>query len=244
MKAVKIIHEDSHVLVLNKPAGIMTHGDGRSAEPTLADWVLRRYPKMAAVGEPWEFQGKAIPRPGIVHRLDRDTSGVMILAKNQKTFLFLKEQFQSRDAKKTYVALVHGSVKEDEGTIDRPLGRSKSDFRQFSAHATARGELREAVTDYKVINRFSDKGKHYTLIEAYPRTGRTHQIRAHLKFISHPVVCDTLYAGKLGCGLGLSRLALHARELELKITPKKMMKFKAPLPADLKAVVRKYVRLA
>lgn len=244
MKSISIIYEDSRLLVLNKPAGIMTHGDGRSDEPTLADWVLKRYPKMESVGEPWQFQGKSVPRPGIVHRLDRDTSGVMILAKDQKTFDFLKKQFQGRDAKKTYIAFVHGSVKEDEGTIDRPLGRSKSDFRQFSAHATARGELREAVTDYKVIRRFKDKGKDYSYVEAYPRTGRTHQIRAHFKFISHPVVCDALYAGKRGCGLGLSRLALHARELELKIAPKKTMKFKAPLPADLKSVIGKYARLA
>ena len=174
-----------------------------------------------------------IYRPGIVHRLDKDTSGVIVVAKNQKTFLYLKEQFKGREVKKIYRAIVYGKVKSDRGTIDRPLGRSPKDFRQWSAHFTARGEKREAVTEYKVLKRFKTKEGEFSYLEIYPRTGRTHQIRAHLKFINHPVVCDKLYSGKRHCALKLKRPALHALSISFKLPGGKNITCKAELPKDI-----------
>lgn len=226
---IKILYEDTDVLALNKPAGIAVHADGKSAVPTLADWLLEKYPSIREVGEPWTSpNGVVIYRPGIVHRLDRDTSGVLVVAKNPESFASLKKQFQERLAKKTYRAFVYGIVKNDMGTIDKPIGRSTSDFRKWSAEFGARGELREAVTEYKVLER----GKDATYIEVYPKTGRTHQIRVHLKSIGHSVVCDALYAPKQKCILGFSRTALHAFSLEVVSPSSKPLRFEAPLPED------------
>ncbi len=131
----------------------------------------------------------------------------MIQYKN--SFEFLKAQFQDRETKKTYNAFVYGIVKNDFGTINLPIGRSKNDFRQYTHPPKARGEMREAVTYYEVVKR----GKQHTFIKAMPKTGRTHQIRVHMKAIHHPVVCDRVYALSKPCELGFERLALHAREL-------------------------------
>ena len=135
-----IIFEDDNILVIDKPAGLMVHSDGRTKEETLSDWVLKKYPELKDVGEPWED----IPRPGIVHRLDKDTSGVMVLAKTQETFEELKGQFQERKIKKTYRAFAYDPFKEENGEIDRPIGKSKSDFRKWSAQPGSRGVQREA----------------------------------------------------------------------------------------------------
>ena len=231
----KILYEEESVLVINKPAGLMVHGDGRSKEKTLADWLLEKYPEMKDTGEPWEHPetGVVIPRPGIVHRLDKETSGVMVVAKNQETFLYLKKQFQERKIKKGYKAIVWGWVKEDEGIIDKPIGRSKKDFRMWSAQRGARGIMREAVTQFKVLNRFEQKEEKFSYIEVYPKTGRTHQIRVHLKYLNHPVVCDTLYAAKRACPLlGFSRLALHAFSIEFSLSDGSIKKIEAPLSDD------------
>ncbi|MEK7662262.1 MAG: RluA family pseudouridine synthase [Patescibacteria group bacterium] len=218
MKSIPAIYEDEHVLVLNKPAGILVHSDGRSAGgETLSDKILKEYPELKEVGEQMTINGKTIYRPGIVHRLDKDTSGVIVVAKDQETFLFLKKQFQGREIEKVYRAIVYGRVKEDKGVIDKPIGRSPADFRQWSAHATARGKIREAVTEYKVLERFNYGQDYFTYLELYPKTGRTHQIRVHLKFINHPVLCDPLYAGKRGDALGMNRLALHAFKISFSL---------------------------
>jgi 23S rRNA pseudouridine1911/1915/1917 synthase len=226
---IKILYEDKDLLALNKPAGLTVHADGKSAAPTLSDWLVEKYPNIREVGEPWTApNGEQIFRPGIVHRLDRDTSGVLVVAKTQQSFTHLKKQFQERLAKKTYRAFVYGIVKNDAGIIDKPIGRSTSDFRKWSAEFGARGELREAVTEYKVLER----GKEATYIEVYPKTGRTHQIRVHLKSIGHSVVCDTLYAPKQKCILGFSRTALHAFSLQILSPTGKPLHFEAPLPPD------------
>lgn len=233
---IKILYEDKDLLAINKPAGLTIHGDGKTrstssgqAVPTLSDWLLEKYPHIREVGEPWTApNGEVIYRPGIVHRLDRDTSGVLVVAKTQESFAHLKKQFQERLAKKTYRAFVYGIVKNDTGIIDKPIGRSTSDFRKWSAEFGARGELREAQTEYKVLER----GKEATYVEAYPKTGRTHQIRVHLKSIGHSVVCDTLYAPKQTCILGFSRTALHAFSLEIFSLSGKPLHFEAPLPGD------------
>ncbi len=258
---IKILYEDKDILAIEKPSGISVHGDGRSKEKTITDWILKNYPKMKNVGEP---MGEIL-RPGIVHRLDRDTSGVLLLAKNQKSYEFLKSLFQNREMKKVYVALVDGWVKFDRGVINKPIGRSPKDFRRYLAGRGVRGEIREAITQYKVLKRFNasacenfsscalprvrggtlgDKNFHkpslrkFTFIEISPKTGRTHQIRVHMKFLNHPVICDSLYNPNGACPKGLSRMALHANSIEFRDLKGKAIKIESPIPKEFKNIVK------
>lgn len=237
MNLPPIIYEDDNVVVFNKPAGLMVHGDGRTHDKTLADILIEKFPERMEIGEPMrvvdsEGNFKIIYRPGIVHRLDKDTTGALVVAKNNEAFEMLKKQFQDRTIEKRYVALVYGSVKNDSGTIDRPIARSKSDFRQWSATRGTRGEKREAVTDYKVIKRFELEGNPVTLIQVSPKTGRTHQIRVHLKAINYPIVGDILYAGHNRPNLGFSRPALHAASISFSLPGGKRVTAEAPFPVD------------
>ena len=135
---IKVLYEDSNILAIDKPSGILVHPDQRSKEKTILDLFSKKYPKLE-----------------IVHRLDKETSGVMLLAKNKKAHEFLKKQFMDRTVKKTYLAIVSGFVKNDRGVINKPIGRSPTDFRRYSATRGARGEMREAITQYKVLKRFT-----------------------------------------------------------------------------------------
>ncbi len=226
---IPVLYEDADTLAVNKPSGLVVHRDGRTNELTLADWISETHPGIVGVGEPLILSdGTRIDRPGIVHRLDRETSGVLIIAKNQESFLRLKEQFQTRRVAKTYHAFVHGELRSASGVVERPIGRSASDFRKWSAQRGARGELREATTEYTVLAR----GKGFSFVEVRPKTGRTHQIRVHFKAVNHPVVCDPLYGGKLGCGLGLTRLALHASRIEWGSASGERIVVDSPLPED------------
>jgi len=228
---VNIIYEDKNFLAVDKPSGLVIHSDGRTKEYSLADWIIENYPEVKDVGEPLTLSnGEVIDRPGIVHRLDRETSGVMLVAKNQEYFSYLKKQFQDRKVKKIYKAFVYGNIKNDRGVIDRSIGRSSKDFRLWSAQRGARGKLREAVTNYSVIHK---KGN-VSFLEIYPQTGRTHQIRVHLKAINHPVICDKLYAPKKDCILEFSRLALHSSSVIFYDMDEKERRFDASLPEDFK----------
>jgi len=247
---IKVLYEDANILAIDKPAGISVHGDGKTRGKTITDWVLKNYPKMEKVGEPSVYEGKEIKRPGIVHRLDKDTSGVLLLAKNQKTYEFLKMQFQNREIKKTYHTIVSGTVREDRGVINKPIGRSPNDFRKRLAGRGARGELREAVTEYKVLKRFTSpqpnpdsvesptglkgEGAKFTYLEVKPKTGRTHQIRVHMKFLNHPVAADSLYNPGKPAPIGIDRLALHAQSVEFKDMKGKTIKVESPLPEEFK----------
>ncbi len=246
MEAPNIIYEDENVLAINKPAGLLVHPISQRTilkesqrivlcEPTLIDWLVEKYPEIKNVGDPSLSSGPLAPnRPGIVHRLDKDTSGVMIVAKNQTAFEYLKNEFKNRKIKKTYLVLVGGKIKEKTGVINLPIGRSRSSPTKRLASLKARGTLREAITEYKVLENF----KNYTLIEAYPKTGRTHQIRVHLKAINHPVVCDKIYTKNPICPFGLSRHFLHACSLELTLPDGSRSRFEADLPADLEKVLQ------
>jgi 23S rRNA pseudouridine1911/1915/1917 synthase len=235
---IKILYEDSNILAIDKPSGISVHSDGRGKEKTITDWILKKYPKMKNVGEPQFFEDKKIKieikKPGIVHRLDRETSGVLLLAKNQKTYEFLKSQFQNREIKKTYITIVNGWVKNDHGIINKPIGRSPKDFRRHLAGRGVRGELREAITEYKILKRFEISSNKFTCLEIHPKTGRTHQIRVHMKYLNHPVVCDSLYNPNNSCPRSISRLALHAKSIEFKNLKGEMIKVESPLPKEFK----------
>lgn len=205
-----ILYEDDEVVVVDKPAGLVVHSDGKTEEKTLVDWIMQKYPEIKDVGEAGKIStGEIVPRPGIVHRLDRETSGVMLIAKTEESFQNLKKQFQNHEIKKVYEAFVCGEVKNDEGIIDRPISRSSKDFRMWTAQRGGRGEEREAVTEYRVINRKNG----YSFVEVRPKTGRTHQIRVHFKAINYPLVADILYGKGRENTLGFERLALHSKQV-------------------------------
>ncbi len=233
-KDAEVLYEDASVLVVDKPAGLLVHADLRASESTLVDWILRTRPEIKGVGEEMRLQnGSVIERSGIVHRLDRETSGVMIVAKTQEAFLYLKEQFQNHAVSKTYNAFVYGALPETRGVIDRPIGRNANHPRLWSAQRGARGTLREAQTEYRVLQ----EGAEASFIEAFPKTGRTHQLRVHFKAIHHPIVCDRLYAPKQPCLFGFNRLALHARLIRFRLPGGKEKECEAPLPADFAAAL-------
>ena len=226
-----ILFEDPDFVVINKPAGLVVHSDGRTKEPSVSDWFAQKYPESKNVGE----KLGEIERPGVVHRIDRETSGALILAKTQEGHAHLKKQFQNREVEKAYHLFVHGLLKEDRGTINLPIGRSASDFRKWSAQRGARGEKREAITYFEVLKRFPEHG--VTFIEAKPKTGRTHQIRVHFLALQNPVVGDSLYAPNKPQVLSFGRLALHARKLSFKSLKDELITVEAPYPADFQTAL-------
>jgi len=176
---------------------------------------------------------------GRVHRLDKDTSGILLIAKNKKSLDFLQEQFKKRKVKKIYLALIVGNLKGKRGRVETLLGRSPKDRKKQKVYLPfepgAQGK-RKAVTEYKVLQRF----KNYDLIEAEPKTGRKHQIRVHLSYISHPLAGDKMYGFKgQPCPQGLKRQFLHASYLRLRLPNAKIKEFKSELPEDLKKVITK-----
>jgi 23S rRNA pseudouridine1911/1915/1917 synthase len=210
----------------------MVHADGRSAEPTVVDWFLSRVPTARGVGEPGRAQdGTPLERSGVVHRLDRDTSGLLVLTKTEAAFQHVKAQFHDRLVKKEYRAFVYGTMKEKWGTIDRAIGRNGKDFRLRSAERGARGVLRPAVTDWELIGQSTT----HAYLKIFPKTGRTHQIRVHLKSIGRPIVHDPLYAkepDRRGGDLEFTRLALHSYALTLVLPSGEERMFLAPMPLD------------
>ena len=169
-----------------------------------------------------------------MHRIDRETSGVLLIAKTQESFLNLKSQFQARTIKKNYKTIAYGFFKDKQGVINKPIGRSSSDFRRWSAEYGARGELREAVTEYKVLAEGEVDGVKLSYVDVFPHTGRTHQIRVHLKAVGHPILCDTLYAPKMPRVLGFERIALHATAVTFKGLNGVETMVEAPLPDDFR----------
>lgn len=225
-----ILYEDEDIVAVDKPAGLLTHASPTALGESADDWFKAKYPE----------GGPASPdasRGGYAHRLDRETSGVLVFAKRPAALEFLRKQFSEREVKKTYLALTYGAPREKKGTIDFDIGRSRKDFRLRSAQPKARGTLREAITRYEVLG---EDGR-YALLKVLPETGRTHQIRVHLKAIHHPVVGDPLYAPHGGENdLGLKRLALHAYEIDLPLPSGGRKVITAPLPEPLKGVFDRF----
>ncbi len=236
MNEIEVLSESEDILVINKPAGLAVHSDSEATKDTVVGWFLDKFPDAKGIGEPRVApSGEVIERSGIVHRLDKDTTGVMILAKTQAAFDHLKHQLKDRLVKKEYRALVYGRMHEQWGTIDRPIGRSAKDFRLRSAQRGAKGTLRESITTWECLGQGEYAGEPFSYLKLIPKTGRMHQLRVHLKAIDRPIVGDPLYAGKKleqSNNLDLTRLALHAHTLELVLPSGEDERFVAPLPDD------------
>lgn len=241
---MEILFEDSSILAINKPSGLMVHPDGKQDKQTLVDFVMQKWPEMEGVGEPLAINRNIIDRPGIVHRLDEETSGVLVLAKTKEAFEHLKMQFQQRSVIKEYHAFVWEHFKESEGRIDAPIGRNANDFRRWHAGRGMRGESRDAVTVWKAQHQFLDEhGEKFSFIHLFPKTGRTHQLRVHMKYIQRPIVGDRLYGPTRPARLGFSRVALHARKLTFKDIDGKEVSIEAPYEADFEGALAKYINL-
>ena len=239
----ELIYTDDDIIVVSKPAGMPVHEAKHSTDRTLVDWLLERFPEIENVGDVPADEAQAIHlyRPGIVHRLDKLTSGVMVVARNQESFLRLKELFQSRAVVKVYLALVCGRLKERRGTITGALGRLASSPTKMGILG-ARGGIRmpkEAVTEYAVLEQFSAAA----LLEVRPRTGRMHQIRVHLASIGHPVAGDVVYGGTKVCFKELGRQFLHAATLSFAFREGQMLSFSAELPEELEELLEELRKL-
>jgi len=226
---VSVIYEDRDIIGLSKPAGTLTHKTAKNEEEeTVADWLVARYPEVKNVGDAPQI------RPGLVHRLDKETSGVLVVARNQKTFEHLKKLFQEHKVVKKYIALVRGKV-EKGGVINAPIGLKPGTVKR-SARARKMKMVKEAVTEYKPLKIFEKNGEFFTLLELTPRTGRTHQLRVHLASIHHPIVGDALYGPKKN-SLGLTRQFLHAESIEFTRQDGGRLRLAADLPRDLQEVI-------
>ena len=210
-----IIYEDNDILIINKEKGIVVHPGNGNIDGTLANAVMALCKgSLSGIG------GKI--RPGIVHRIDKDTSGLIIIAKNDNAHINLSKQIQNREVKKTYIALVRGNVKENEATINMPIGRSTKDRKKMAVTKTGK----EAITHFKVLKRYLE----YTLLEVNIETGRTHQIRVHLSQIGYPIVGDEVYSNGKN-PFNVKGQMLHAAKLTFKHpTTNKEVTFEAPLP--------------
>lgn len=241
----KVIAETSDYLVIDKPAGLAVHGGGNIQEPTLIDWLLAKYPKIKTVGEDET-------RPGIVHRLDKEVSGLMVIAKNNQSFSSLKNQFKNRQIHKEYLALVHGHLKQDHGLINFSITRSRDGHRmaalpsgteELLLRKSPRGrdqgnidswlKARTAETEFNVLKKFIN----YSLVQVQIKTGRTHQIRVHFFAYGHPLVGDRLYGAKKlqlkNEKLGLKRVWLLANHLSFRDLSGKIQKFTLETPTEL-----------
>lgn len=227
---LQILYEDQDLIVIDKPAGLVVHPAPGNLEGTLVNALLHHCTDLSGIG--------GVERPGIVHRLDKFTSGVMVAAKNDNAHRQLSKQIKTRKVKKIYLAIVRGELRQESGTIETPIGRHEQHRKKMTIHAV-RG--RTATTHYRVKERFQG----YSLLRLELKTGRTHQIRVHLSSIHHPIVGDPLYGGKhyktvesSGKRLTVQRQMLHARRLGF-THPRTnaFMEFKAPTPKDMHKVI-------
>lgn len=222
---IDIIYEDDDIAIINKPQGLTVHAGNGNLDGTLVNALLFKLKNLSGIG--------GVIRPGIVHRIDKNTSGLLVVAKNDKAHLSLAEQIAQKTCHRTYIALLEGNLKEDEGNITTYIGRNPTDRVKMAVVSPDKGKI--AITDYKVI----DRNNGYTLCRFDLQTGRTHQIRVHAKYLNHPIVGDDVY-GRKKREFNLNGQLLHACRLELTHpTTGERMVFKAPLPDYFIAVLKK-----
>ncbi len=226
-----IIYETGDFVAINKPAGLLVHPTMQKigGEPTLTDWLLERYPEICEVGDRPDI------RPGIVHRLDKETSGVLVIARTQKFFEYLKSIFQKSAVEKEYLALVHGKL-VGNGIIDAPIGLKSGTTRRLT-RGKRQKMVKLAVTEYRGLEEYKKDGEIFSLVELRPKTGRTHQLRVHLLSINRPVVGDQQY-GKHENPWGICRQLLHAFSMEFPVTSGKRVRLEASLPDDFRGVLK------
>ena len=221
-----IVYEDADLIVINKPAGMVAHPAAGHASGTLVNAVLAHSPELRDVGEE--------NRSGIVHRLDKDTSGLIIVAKNETAREHLQRQFKSRSVHKVYIALVEGHLTPPQGLIDVPIGGDKQQRKRMAAAIDGR----PSQTAFKAVEFFDKGAQHYTLVEVRPQTGRTHQIRVHFAWLKFPIVGDTVYGRRRKTRLPVSRHFLHAQSLTFRLpSDGREVTLTAPLPPDLAAAL-------
>jgi 23S rRNA pseudouridine1911/1915/1917 synthase len=238
---VTILYQDDDIIVVDKPAGLVVHPAPGHADGTLVNALLYHVPEIEGVG--------GARRPGIVHRLDKETSGLIVIARNERAHRMLQAQFAARSVYKEYIALVEGGVEPPEGIISAPVGRHPVDRKRQAVlpeNSQGRTSGREAVTEYHTIHRYHAHARGasglqtFTLLRVILHTGRTHQIRVHLAWRRHPVIGDTLYGPKTP-RLPLGRHFLHAHKLTLHLpSTGEAMTFIAPIPAELQALIDKF----
>lgn len=236
---VKVIYDDDDLIVIDKPAGILVHPTQANEQETLVSWFLEKYPDAIKLNWPDKL------RPGIVHRLDKDTSGLIIMAKNPEILSKLQKLFQSRQIKKTYTALVFGKL-DGNGVIEAAITRGDAGQQKAldNVYSFSKENIRPAVTEYHVIKHLRYHNDDLTIVEAMPKTGRMHQIRVHLKHIGHPIIGDPLYNIKqsraISKELNIKRQFLHASQLKFThpIT-NEPMSLSSPLPEDLENIMVK-----
>jgi 23S rRNA pseudouridine1911/1915/1917 synthase len=221
---IEVVFENENVIFINKQAGIQVHPSHNKKENTLVNGLIARFPEIADVHD--DSDGAEF-RPGIVHRLDKETSGIMVIARNKKAFKGLKNLFKERKIEKKYLAIVEGILNDKSGVIDKPIARSSSYSKQVIARKNTKTIVREALTHFEVIAEKND----FSLVQASPKTGRMHQIRLHLASIGHPVVGDLVYGNKAEDELGIKRHLLHAKSISFVLLGQKYS-VSAPIPAD------------
>jgi 23S rRNA pseudouridine1911/1915/1917 synthase len=222
-----VVFENDDLMVINKPAGMVVHPSAGHQSGTLVHAALAHDPDIEGVG--------GVQRPGVVHRLDKDTSGLIILAKNDLTHQWLQKQFSSREVEKTYLALVDGAPPTPRGRVEAAIGRDPTDRKKMATVPPGKG--RSAVSEYTTLSKYPE----HTLLEVHPITGRTHQIRLHLAFLDCPVVGDRIY-GHRHPSLPLKRQFLHATRLRIRIPGEtELIEYEAPLPADLSDILESLV---
>jgi 23S rRNA pseudouridine1911/1915/1917 synthase len=233
---LEIIYEDKNIIAVNKPAGLQVHPDYNEKLNTVVNKVISRYPEISSITE--DSSALSRMRPGIVHRLDKDTSGILAIARNKKTFDELKRMFKAKEVLKKYLAIVYGAPEEKTGIINKPLARTSNYRRQTIAGKKTKTKIREAITEYKLVKKLNNG---LSLLEISPKTGRTHQIRVHLFSIGHPIVGDKLYKLKSQIANRKShnadRQMLHASEIRFELLGKKYH-FSAKPPEDFKSFLK------
>jgi len=235
---ISILYEDQSLLVINKPPGVVVNRAESVKEETIQDWAeLKVNSNQLKVTN--EDERTFVERAGIVHRIDKETSGCLLIAKNPHVFVALQRQFKERRIKKTYLAIVHGKLVPEEGEIRAPVGRLPWNRERFGIVPGGK----EAVTTYKVVRTISskDNGETLSLVELYPETGRTHQIRVHLKYINHPILGDWQYAGRKTARndrVWASRVMLHAKKIVIEHPVSNLdLAIEAPVPDDMNSII-------
>jgi len=258
MNNPRILFENSNLAVLNKPANLLVHSTPNSNQPTLVNFIIKKWPQIKKYNWPADASLSAVNLPrrqaglvktGIIHRLDKDTSGLILIAKNPKTLKFLQNQFKDKTIKKEYILLCLGKTK-DRGEIKTQTTRHPKQYNKqktsLMSFSWQKGKSRTAVTKYITQKYYKFEGQVLSLIKARIITGRTHQIRNHFKFINHPVIGDQMYFTKksqaISDSLGLKRQFLHSSIIEFKLPNGSIKKIKSCLPAKLNQILSKLDR--